>query len=170
MNLKIKKATPSDAETLAKIHIDSWKAAYHGLVPEEYLNQLNYKKRAERFKISLQTNADDTYVIEKNDLLLGFIIFGNCRDEDLNQNSIGEIWGIYLAPEYWRQGIGTKLFRFGERILLEQGYKTIVLWVFAENTESRKFYEVMGFKADGTSKIINCGKPLTAVRYKKIYK
>jgi len=35
MDLEIWAATLSDAKEIARIHVDTWRAAYRGIVPEE---------------------------------------------------------------------------------------------------------------------------------------
>lgn len=59
------------------------------------------------------------------------------------------------------------LCREGERILRSRGHVEVVLWVFEANERARKFYEAMGFAADGSTKVLTPGAPLTAVRYRK---
>lgn len=92
---------------------------------------------------------------------------GRCRDEDL-KDSYGEIWGIYLLPSFWRQGIGKELLNWGVKNLQDQGYDRISLWVLEKNINARKFYERMGFEHDGTVKELNIGKPLNEYRYFKV--
>jgi len=168
--MEIRRATPDDAVALAKVHIDSWRTAYRGLVPDSHLDGLNYERRAQRFRESLAQNAqnpEETYLAERNREVLGFLTLGGCRDADVDQKTTGEIWGIYLAPGNWRMGIGTLLCRYGERILEGRGYQSARLWVFAGNGQARRFYEAMGFKPDGGTKTLNPGAPLEAVRYRK---
>ena len=165
--MNIRPAKPEDADALAKLHIDSWKAAYKGLVPQSYLNALDYEKRAQRFRDSLEKEQLETYVAENAENILGFVILGACRDEDVDKKTTGEIWGIYLSPECWRKGIGSKLCFYAEGILKSYMYKTMVLWVFAKNFQARRFYEAMGYQLDGASKMLQPGKALEAIRYRK---
>lgn len=165
--MNIRPAKPDDAHILAELHVDSWKAAYKGLVPDEYLASLDYEKRTQRFRESLEHNKEETYVAEENGELVGFMTLGQCRDDDLDNKKFGEIWGIYLAQEHWRKGIGTCLCQFGEELLRKRGYSSFILWVFAKNPRARKFYEAMGYLADGGSKILHPGKSLEEVRYRK---
>ena len=167
MDFNLRHATPDDAEALARLHIDAWRVAYRGLVPDTVLEQLDYARRAARFRESLAANREETYVAERAGKLVGFLTLGPCRDEDLDPATTGEIWGIYLAPAFWRQGIGSMLFRWGEHLLISRGYTGAVLWVFAGNESARRFYEHLGFAPDGASKILERGKPLEVVRYHK---
>lgn len=165
--MSIRRATPEDADAIARVHIDSWRSAYRGLVPDSRLDSLDYERRAERFRETLGTSSDETYIWEEDREIVGFLMIGPCRDDDIDQKTTGEIWGIYLAPEYWREGIGRKLCRYGERLLRQRGYIAATLWVLADNDNARRFYEKMGFAADGTSKTLEIGIPLEAVRYRK---
>ncbi len=163
----IRNAIPGDVAALAKVHIESWRSAYRGLVPDSHLGCLDYERRAQQFLEMLTHNAEETYIVDQDREVLGFLTLGGSRDLDMDQQTTGEIWGIYLAPEQWRNGIGTSLCRYGEGILKIKGYRIATLWVFAGNIQARKFYEAMGFIADGASKMLNPGAPLEAVRYRK---
>ncbi len=70
-------------------------------------------------------------------------------------------------PEHWRKGIGITLCKQSESMLASRGYSVATLWVLEANDQARRFYEAMGFRVDGASKILNLGAPLKAVRYRK---
>jgi ribosomal protein S18 acetylase RimI-like enzyme len=165
--MNIRQATLNDANALAKLHIDSWRSAYRGLVPDTHLASLDYESRAQHFWESLANSAEEMYLVEGNNKVFGFLTLGVCRDADVDQATTGEIWGIYLAPGHWRKGIGTSLCRYGERLLRERHYRSVKLWVFADNPQAIRFYEAMGFNADGALKMLNFGVSLKAVRYGK---
>jgi ribosomal protein S18 acetylase RimI-like enzyme len=165
--MEIRRATLDDALPVARVHIDSWRSAYRGLVPDAYLDGLNYERRAERLRDLLSAGASETYLAAADGQILGFLDCGGCRDTDVDLKATGEIWGIYLAPEHWRKGIGTLLCRHGEQVLAGRGYATVALWVFEGNARARRFYEAMGFIVDGASKSLDFGVPLKVVRYQK---
>ena len=165
--MKIRRATADDADALARVHIDSWRAAYRGLVPDAHLDKLDYGKGGERFRQALAGQSEETYLAEENGEALGFVTVGGCRDADLDKEEAGEIWGIYLGPTHWRKGVGRSLCEFAERILQSRGYTVATLWVFRDNDQARRFYEAMGFTVDGGSMTLNLGAPLAAVRYRK---
>ncbi|MER6578988.1 hypothetical protein [Nonomuraea sp. NPDC001023] len=39
--MRIRKATPADAQAIAEIHVRSWQAAYRGLLPQDHLDGLD---------------------------------------------------------------------------------------------------------------------------------
>ena len=98
--MELRRATPSDAEIMAKLHVDAWRAAYRGLVPDAFLDALEVDRWAERFREWLSAQVEETYLAEQDGDLLGMLTIGACRDEDIDQAITGEIWGIYLAPQY----------------------------------------------------------------------
>lgn len=165
--MNIRKASPEDARDCAKVHVDSWKVAYRGLVPDSVLDNLSYTSRTKFFTEFLSSNPDDNYVAEENDEVVGILTIGGCRDEDLDPQMTGEIWGIYLHPNYWRQGIGSALCEFALDRLSSLGYREVILWVFKDNQSARLFYESLGFQADGASKQLEPGTPLEAIRYRR---
>jgi ribosomal protein S18 acetylase RimI-like enzyme len=165
--IAIRPATPDDALPLSIVHTDSWRSAYRGLVPASILDGLDYDRRAVRFRESLAARTEETYLAEGDGEIFGFLTVGPCRDEDVDGEVTGEIWGIYLAPQHWRKGIGTVLCRYGEQLLRSRGYQQAVLWVFAGNAQARRFYEAVGFAADGASKMHDVGASLEVVRYRK---
>lgn len=170
MAIKIQPAEIWHVQLLAKIHVDSSRAAYATIYPPGHWEDTTYKSRAERFKSALQEGSEDTYVAVEGEDVVGFVAIGPARDEDLPE-SVAEIWAIYVAPMWWRKGVGSALYHFAETSLKQQGFESIVLWVLADNQPARAFYEAVGFRVDGKAKHIKRQhKTLNVVRYKKILK
>jgi GNAT superfamily N-acetyltransferase len=144
--LQIRLAHIDDADGLARVHVDSWRAAYQGIVPAEHLASLSYEKRASRWRESL-SNADSAsfvYVAQADDgTIIGFASGGPERDGD--PNYLGELYAIYLHPDYLRRGIGRQLAQTVARRLIEMSLSSMLVWVLAQNS-SRQFYEALGGK------------------------
>jgi len=165
MAFVIREATIADVHALATVHVLSWQSAYRNIIPDDYLNQLDIEKQAERFKNGIEKYKNITffYVAENDGQIIGNMAISKCRDDDKPLS--GEVIAIYLLPDYWSMGFGKQLMDFGVKILYELGYSEICIWVLEDNLRARKFYEKYGFSLDGTSKEINLGKPLIEVRY-----
>lgn len=167
----IRYATVKDAFILGKIHSSSWKAAYKNLVPDEVLDSITAEKRSKFFEKALSEGWEEDALIFDSETPLGFICFGKCRDND-KDSSWGEIWGLYLSPEFCHKGVGKVIINWGIEELKNRGYSNVSLWVFEDNISARAFYEKIGFHFDGKSNKLNIGKKLlNEVRYiKQIYK
>ena len=165
--MNLRSAASDDAATMAAAHIDAWRTAYRDLVPDSFLSALDHGRRTEGFRDFLDSGSGETYIVERDGQALGHLTIGPCRDDDLDEWSVGEIWGIYVAPAHWRQGIGTQVCRRAEEMLRLRGFGRIVLWVFEGNDRAKRFYEAMGYTADGAVKCIEVGAPLPAVRHSR---
>lgn len=164
--VEIRYANMSDAKALGAIQSASWRAAYKGLVPEHVLEAYTPEVREKAFKEFLGAGTSLNAVALYDGSPAGFVCFEKCRDGDAPA-ARGEIWGIYLSPEYWRRGIGSKLLTWAIDELKNRGYTSVSLWVFEDNAGARAFYEQRGFTADGAKMGLEVGKKLAVVRYVK---
>ena len=121
--MNIRPAGPGDAPMLARVHVDSWRAAYRKMLPESSLRAFSFQWRQECFQESLASGSEETYVFELDGEIVGLLTLGPVRDPDLDTKRTGEIWGIYLSPFYRRRGIGGRLAEEAERILNSRGCK-----------------------------------------------
>ena len=160
-------ATEEDAKELGMVHSSSWKIAYKGIVPDEVLEGITAEGREAYFARVIRNKSEETAVIKAAGDICGFVTLGSSRDEDLS-HEYGEIWGIYLSPEYWKQGIGSILLDWAKSELKNRGFSKISLWVLEENNRACRFYEKHGFVFDGTIKRITIGKDLNEKRYTRV--
>ena len=160
----IRYADSNDAKTLGEIHSESWREAYKGIIPDEILNSFTPEKREAYFRRALTEGWEEDAIIFNESQALGLISIGKSRDFD-QLDDCGEIWGIYLLPEYWNHGIGSKLIDWGINELKKCSYTHVSLWVLEENMTARRFYERKGFIHDGTKKAIRIGIELNEIRY-----
>lgn len=134
----IRPANLDDATRIAEIHIFGWRAAYRGIISDEYLfAKLSVSKRILSLKKALEEKAEETYVLEDQGIIKGFMTLGPSRNED--KRDAFELWGIYVDPLLTGIGIGTEMVRFFEFIARERAYTETILWVFKDNTRSRGF-------------------------------
>jgi Acetyltransferases len=164
MKYHIRYADVNDSPALGNIHSISFRTAYKDIIPDHILNDFTVEKREKHIRKSLEDKTVEHILILKENKPVGFMCIGKCRDEDLD-GSFGEIWGIYLLPDYWNQGLGKRLINWRICELKRRGYKKISLWVLEKNLNARKFYEKLGFEHDGAIKEINIGKQLNEYRY-----
>ena len=164
-DVTIRIATPADARSIARVHIASWREAYSGIVPDEYLSSLDVQARERRWTDILTDPGWTTWLAEMAQRTVGFASIGPNRDEDADPGDL-ELYAIYLDPEAWGRGVARQLMR---TLLAEVPPTTPVsLWVLADNDRARHFYRRHGFVPDGVEKIEEySGKSLTEVRYRR---
>jgi RimJ/RimL family protein N-acetyltransferase len=141
-----------DAEATARIHVDSWAAAYT-------LRGPSFHQR-----LDLHRRVPPSFVAEVDGRIAGFVGVGPSRDPDAD----GELYVIYVDPAHWGAGVGRELIRAGEARIRELGHRRVVLWVLDDNPRARRFYEAAGWQLDGEQRPIEfLGQTVSEIRYAK---
>ncbi len=138
MNSIIRKALPEDVKCIAKVHVDSWRSTYRGLVSDEYLSKLKYEDREKLWRSAFESKTRFIWVVEVDGQVVGFVSGGKERTGKYGYD--GELYAIYLYEQYQCKGIGKELVKSFINDLLQAGFKSMLVWVLAENS-STKFYE-----------------------------
>ncbi len=167
----VRRARLPDAPAIAAVHVDSWRAAYLGLVPATVLNQLSVRARAASWTRILadgEARGSRCWVAVLDGRIVGFLSAGPTRDADDHRGQVGEIYAIYLAPTAWGRGVGGELLRVAEDDLSERGYRVATIWVLAGNARARRFYQQCGYESDGGIQNEEIGPVvLPSVRYRR---
>lgn len=162
----IRPATVQDAKEIAHIHIQTWRAAYNGIIPQAHLQSLSIDERTEHWRERLSKYPERTLVAQEDGKVVGWVFLGPGRDDDAQGR--GEIYGFYIHPDRWRCGFGRGLIKGVEQHLWKRGFGAITLWVLEDNQRAKKFYAKVGFYYDGTRKQITIGgEELWELRYVK---
>lgn len=162
----IRLAVPADAPDMAEVHMRSWEVAYRDIIPAEYIREKNATRPALWQRIITDENTKH-YVVQTGGKTAGIMSVAEISRDDDADETVCELEGIYLHPDYYRRGIGTQAVEFAFGLAREWGKSFMTLWVFAENVNSIKFYEKMGFTPDGKTKPHDFGKILGSIRMRK---
>ena len=165
--LNVRAAAVADAAQIAHVHVTSWRAAYRDLLPDRYLARLATDERERMWRRRIEAIRPDEAVLvaERGDTVVGFSSAGPTRDRDADARSVGEVYAVYLVPEEWGRGIGRLLLERAVAALVDAGFTHAGLWVLEANTHARRFYEHLGWRADGATKEERFGERVTEVRY-----
>jgi RimJ/RimL family protein N-acetyltransferase len=163
----IRAAVEADVPAVAQIHVDDWRWAYQGLVPEGLLDSLSVARREEMWARGLARRRPgwELFVADRNGTVIGFVGCGPALDDDADEHT-GEVYAIYLRPDVVGTGVGRALLSRAMDHLREAGFRRATLWVLADNVRTRRFYEIAGWSPDGTEKTEDWnGFPLLEARY-----
>jgi ribosomal protein S18 acetylase RimI-like enzyme len=141
----VRAATPEDARAIAEVQVETWQAAYVGVMPQEVLDGLDVDERGRAWShwLSIETSAQ--FVAERSGAVVGFVSAGPCRHDD----GSGEVYAIYVRPDDWGTGSGWALMDAAVAWLAD-GWREAILWVAEENPRARRFYERYGWIAEST--------------------
>lgn len=149
----VRNVLSTDALALATVHVASWKAAYRGLLPDEYLEGLRVADRLSHWEDLVTSEQPDRSillaVVDEKQQIRGFSGAGPTNDAELDT---AELNRIYLEPAAWGKGLGRLLIRTTRERLWTMGYVKVLLWVHSGNVRARRFYEADGWMDDSISR------------------
>ncbi len=139
--ISIRPARPSDAETLARVYIDSWRATYPTILPRHYLDGLDETRIANSMSRGLMDPRAHYLVAASPQGVYGYIAGGPERTHDPIYRA--EVYELYLLSAHQRQGTGRMLLDALARRLQQDRCYSLMVWVLAANP-NRRFYERSG--------------------------
>ncbi len=163
----LRAAKSADAMAVARVHVWSWQAAYRGLLPSEYLDQLRPEDRAERYDFATRDpKSPQTIVAVDAGAIRGFATTAPSRDADLPD--YGELGALYVDPDYWGHGIGVTLISAARNQLSALGFENALLWVLMGNVRADRFYRKDGWAPDGLQRTDTVwGVTVNEIRYRR---
>ena len=147
--------TPEEIEGKSLVHWQTWREAYDDILPEEFQETMTL----DRCRFFSQKYPENTLIAMDGKKVVGFISYGNFRDEAIQA---GEIIALYVLKDYYGKGVSKQLMH-AAFVALDQ-FSEIYLWVLKENKRAISFYQKMGFTFDGQEKILKLGKPVKELR------
>ncbi len=164
----VRPAAPADAGAVGRVQVESWRAAYAGMMPDAVLAGLSVEQRAAAWRGRLEhpeVPERRLFVVEVGGAVVGFASSGPSRDAGADTGT-AEVYALYLLPAAWGLGHGRALFAAAVDDLRTRGFARITLWVLDRNARGRRFYEAAGMRPDGGAKVeVEGGADLPHVRY-----
>lgn len=154
MTIRIRKCTPSDQEFIlslvtrfSEFNLPEWRTTTE-------INRTNYLALMQALD-----NPEDASTIliaeDENGVQAGFIHLQTQTDY-FNGEKHGYISDLAVSQAFEGQGVGRMLLDTAESWTLEQGYRLLTLYVFADNTRAKGLYEKIGFQPE----VVKYVKPL----------
>lgn len=156
MSVSLRQARPDDAEALGALHVASWRWAYEGLLPADYLAGLDAAERSAWWRTVLSEPwPGSVLVAERAGQIIGFVTVGPRGPDEprTDEPRTAVLYAIYLHPLSVAAGVGHLLHEAGLAVLREQGYAEVVLWVLRTNRRAIAFYERHGWSPDGREQL-----------------
>jgi ribosomal protein S18 acetylase RimI-like enzyme len=168
--MRLRRAGVEDAEAIVRVQVAAWRAAYAGLMPQDFLDAMDHPGRLASWQRALSMRGPQVFTVVEDDggVVAGFCVCGPSRDADAKA-STGEIIALNVLPAAWKRGIGRMLCEDVIALAAGRGWRTLTLWVVRENARARSAYARIGFEADGARKVDTAftGSPLVELRYRR---
>lgn len=151
MEIDIRKVKQGDADTLAYIQTESWKAAFKEILDADILEKCtNIDKARLMYQRLLDENKGNGYILTVDDKPHCIAYWDKARDLELAGKA--ELICIHSLPDNWRKGFGSKMMDMVLEDIKKSEYSEVVLWVFIDDLRARAFYEANGFVLSGVTK------------------
>ncbi|MCW1842057.1 GNAT family N-acetyltransferase [Prosthecomicrobium hirschii] len=137
----VRRATAKDAEAIAGIHDEAWRLAYGGIIPGGNLERMVARRGPAWWAKAVERRAA-ILVIEVGGRICGYATIGPSRMRMLP--FAGEVYEIYMKPEYQGLGFGRPLFEAARDELKRYGFKSFAVRVLRDNEMAQGFYRRLG--------------------------
>ncbi|MGI8439919.1 MAG: GNAT family N-acetyltransferase [Thermoleophilaceae bacterium] len=166
----IRAAVHADVDALAAVHARASRAAWAGLLPAEPLERLSSVERRRgqwRERLATTSRQSHSLVAEVGGQVAGLLAVGPTRDDDRDPTAVGEVAVLYVDPALWGRGIGRALLSEAVERLRRDGLASATLWTLATGARTRRFYELAGWRPEGTERPLHEGSGAFEVRYER---
>ena len=151
-----------DAVDVAETHDEAWRTAYQGIIPGNELDKLINRRGPDWWDSAIRKGSRIT-ILQFGERVAGYANYGRNRARSLFYD--GEIYEIYLRPEFQGLGFGRRLFSAARKDLNQSGLKSLVVWALSDNEPAMEFYRALGGRAVARSSERFGTKTLDKVAY-----
>src|SRR5713101_2221627 len=124
--ITIRSARLEDARSIASLDVETWRATYAGVLSASYLVGLSERRRELGWRsVILREPRDVRVAVGDGGLMLGF---GSCGPNRGDRRFAGEVFTLYVAPDWQNQGVG--------RRLLIALFRRLVAWQITRKTRA----------------------------------
>jgi len=136
--VSIRQARPADVEAIVDLAARTWRAAYGEILREETIDAALaewYTPEGTREAIE---SEEVGYFVATDGEVVGYVS-GHAGD------TTARLGAIYVAPDRWGGGIGTRLLERFEGYCRDRGCEQIEFEVLADNDIGQSFYRARGY-------------------------
>ncbi|NHN48281.1 GNAT family N-acetyltransferase [Halostella sp. JP-L12] len=155
MTVEVRRATLDDVDGIRRVAEAGWEAAYGDILAPETRAQCLARWYSPEAVERAVTEPSVGHFVAAADGVVGYASGDVPRTE-----SVGRLSSIYVHPDRWGDGIGTRLLDAVEAYLADRGASEIQILVLADNSVGVEFYRARGFERVETRPTTLAGETL----------
>jgi GNAT superfamily N-acetyltransferase len=186
----VRTARLEDVEAVTSTQIRAWKYGYRDFLPLGPLEQMTgaaaekmWRRQWDEAIVSPPTprhrvlvavervmpdgdasDASETEELPDSDRVVGLASHGPAEDPDVSPSTTAELLTLLIDPNHIRRGHGSRLLNATVDHLRDDGFRTVVTWVFADDHAMVGFLESAGWGEDGAERVLDMGRPIRMIR------
>jgi ribosomal protein S18 acetylase RimI-like enzyme len=159
-DFEVRSAEPADAPGMARVHVDTWRETYRGLMSDTVLDDPALVSWRERFWAAALTDPkykkNTVAVASHEGTLIGIAMSGPGLDDG---GELQQLYVLYTYAAFHGSGVGVALL---DAVI--DPTAPAVLWVADPNPRAQGFYRKNGFVNDGRVKTEDDVREIRMVR------
>jgi ribosomal protein S18 acetylase RimI-like enzyme len=162
----VRPARRADAGAVADIQVRAWRADYRGFVPAPVLAELTgaaarevWLRRWAEAAAAPPTPRHKLLVAVESGAVVGFAACAPATDPDHDPETTGEIITLRVDPEHSRAGHESRLLAAAADLLREDGFGTLITWLFEADEPQRALFVSAGWAPDGARRTLTFPAP-----------
>jgi GNAT superfamily N-acetyltransferase len=164
--MTIRQSRPGDVRFIAALHANSWRAAYRGILSDEFLDGPLDENRLALWstRCSDITRQDQHIIVDEDQ---GDIRGFACAFLDADPHWGSLLDNLHVVPDLKGRGLGRQLIgAIAAAVIQNASNPTLHLWAYEQNIGARRFYEHLGGVVTGCEEEPALdGTRVNAVRY-----
>jgi ribosomal protein S18 acetylase RimI-like enzyme len=142
--MSVRPATADDAPRIAEIAREAWHTAYDDALGTETVDALVDEWYAPDRLEDYIAGTPHYFVAERDGRVVGYV----AGSTDVEERPPGQavLGAIYVRPDYWDEGIGSRLLERFAASVGEDDADEVAAVVLADNGVGRAFYDRHGFE------------------------
>ncbi len=161
----VQRAAPTDARTLALVHLETVTAAYKVIFPAGSESPTLDSLIAD-WEMSFVDPTSSAFVLDDSGSRMVIGTVGTKSDPEFE--GCGQLLRLHVLPDQWGGGFGTLLHDAALDEIRRSGYDRAGLWVLRANPRARRFYECRGWALVPGETLQIHGPGSLEVRYERV--
>ena len=144
LDILVRPAKIDDVAAVAKLHVDTWRTTYSGLIAPDFLSSLTYEEKEAQWMQGMKASSSRTQrlVATHDGVVAGFSIVGQRGPDEWGDAS--EMYALYVAEGLQGRGIGKQLFDSASTWAHDAGHDRLIIRVLKGNEPAIRFYGSRG--------------------------
>jgi GNAT superfamily N-acetyltransferase len=162
----LRRAVVADEPAIARLHADSWRTAYRGILRDDFLDDTVVANRRALWSTRFaEIDREDRLILVSEER--GEIQAFACAFFDADPEWGTLLDNLHVIPGFKGRGLGRQLISAVAANVLRHGLHSMLhLWVYEQNTQARGFYDRLGGVVTGCiAEAAPDGSRVNALRY-----
>jgi lincosamide nucleotidyltransferase A/C/D/E len=167
-SVPVRVATVDDVAAVCTVRMRSWRAAYHGLMPQAVIDSIDIGTMWSAWRAAVRVPPSPAMRLFVAGPPGTVHAYAMVRPDDGNGRA-AQVAAMYSDPTAWGTTAGWSAFTTGVEFLRSLGYADLSLWMLKGNGRAGRFYERAGWLPDGEEQTTTTAEgSYVEVRYRPI--